>query len=128
MHRCSHKCINAINCIVLIAYWAVFFWKILTWLVSLQESGPKWPILRRWDVPWNWQTISLSSLACGLRCIFNTWLNLYFWWFNKKFIFLNPLKLFSTLVSGKVHKYFCCAIHFWERLIDSQSVLFWQGW
>ncbi|XP_019170518.1 PREDICTED: uncharacterized protein LOC109166084 isoform X2 [Ipomoea nil] len=29
-------------------------------------SGPKWPILRRWDVPWNWQTISLSSLACGL--------------------------------------------------------------
>nr|GMD28715.1 CAAX amino terminal protease family protein, putative [Ipomoea batatas] len=32
----------------------------------MQGSGPKWPILRRWDVPWNWQTISLSSLACGL--------------------------------------------------------------
>nr|GMD29640.1 putative CAAX amino terminal protease [Ipomoea batatas] len=32
-------------------------------------SGPKWPILRRWDVPWNWQTISLSSLACGLSFV-----------------------------------------------------------
>ncbi|KAL3368151.1 hypothetical protein AABB24_009165, partial [Solanum stoloniferum] len=30
-------------------------------------GGPDWPILRRWDVPWNWQTVSLSSLACGLR-------------------------------------------------------------
>nr|AAT38683.2 CAAX amino terminal protease family protein, putative [Solanum demissum] len=29
-------------------------------------GGPDWPILRRWDVPWNWQTVSLSSLACGL--------------------------------------------------------------
>ncbi|CAA0822299.1 CAAX amino terminal protease family protein [Striga hermonthica] len=25
-----------------------------------------WRILKRWDVPWNWQTISLTSLACGL--------------------------------------------------------------
>ncbi|KAH1053842.1 hypothetical protein GLYMA_08G300800v4 [Glycine max] len=30
----------------------------------LQESG--WPILRRWEVPWQWQTVSLTSLACGL--------------------------------------------------------------
>ncbi|RAL37633.1 hypothetical protein DM860_000327 [Cuscuta australis] len=32
-------------------------------------SGPKWPILRRWDVPWNWQTVSLSSFACGLSYV-----------------------------------------------------------
>ncbi|KAG9146935.1 hypothetical protein Leryth_021574 [Lithospermum erythrorhizon] len=29
------------------------------------DNKEGWPILRRWDVPWNWQTISLSSLACG---------------------------------------------------------------
>ncbi|KAL2568950.1 hypothetical protein AAZV13_18G099300 [Glycine max] len=28
-----------------------------------KESG--WPILRRWEVPWEWQTVSLTSLACG---------------------------------------------------------------
>ncbi|GAA0185516.1 hypothetical protein Leryth_002233 [Lithospermum erythrorhizon] len=28
-----------------------------------------WPILRRWDVPWNWQTIALSSAACGLSFV-----------------------------------------------------------
>ncbi|CAH9123926.1 unnamed protein product [Cuscuta epithymum] len=32
-------------------------------------SGPKWPILRRWEVPWNWQTVSLSTLACGLSFV-----------------------------------------------------------
>ncbi|XP_016453561.1 uncharacterized protein LOC107777905 isoform X2 [Nicotiana tabacum] len=32
-------------------------------------SGPDWPILRRWNVPWNWQTVSLSSLACGLSFV-----------------------------------------------------------
>ncbi|CAN4124462.1 unnamed protein product [Withania somnifera] len=32
-------------------------------------TGPDWPILRRWDVPWNWQTVSLSSLACGLSFV-----------------------------------------------------------
>lgn len=26
-----------------------------------------WPILRRWNVPWPWQTVSLTSLACGIR-------------------------------------------------------------
>ncbi|XP_028798674.1 uncharacterized protein LOC114754093 isoform X3 [Neltuma alba] len=31
-----------------------------------QESEQKWPILRRWQVPWEWQTVSLTSLACGL--------------------------------------------------------------
>ncbi|XP_040874469.1 uncharacterized protein [Glycine max] len=36
----------------------------------LQESG--WPILRRWEVPWQWQTVSLTSLACGLGCVLNS--------------------------------------------------------
>ncbi|KZV29921.1 CAAX amino terminal protease family protein [Dorcoceras hygrometricum] len=36
----------------------------------LKKSGLDWRILKRWDVPWNWQTISLSSLACGLRLSF----------------------------------------------------------
>ncbi|MED6121646.1 hypothetical protein PIB30_032187 [Stylosanthes scabra] len=31
-----------------------------------KESGLDWPILRRWEVPWEWQTLSLTSLACGL--------------------------------------------------------------
>ncbi|XP_020236385.1 uncharacterized protein LOC109815963 [Cajanus cajan] len=31
-----------------------------------KESGLGWPILRRWEVPWEWQTVSLTSLACGL--------------------------------------------------------------
>ncbi|KAL9298179.1 hypothetical protein ACSQ67_024075 [Phaseolus vulgaris] len=30
------------------------------------DSGLEWPILRRWEVPWEWQTVSLTSLACGL--------------------------------------------------------------
>nr|GMD85584.1 putative CAAX aminoterminal protease [Ipomoea batatas] len=30
-------------------------------------SGSNCPIFRRWSVPWNWQTISLTSLACGFR-------------------------------------------------------------
>lgn len=32
-------------------------------------SGLDWPILKRWDVPWKWQTVSLTSLACGLSFI-----------------------------------------------------------
>lgn len=28
-----------------------------------------WPILKRWDVPWQWQTISLTSLACGVSFV-----------------------------------------------------------
>ncbi|XP_057420482.1 uncharacterized protein LOC130714591 [Lotus japonicus] len=31
-----------------------------------KEPGLEWPILRRWEVPWEWQTVSLTSLACGL--------------------------------------------------------------
>lgn len=34
-----------------------------------KESGLNWQILKRWDVPWNWQTISLTSLACGLSFV-----------------------------------------------------------
>ncbi|KAK9750778.1 hypothetical protein RND81_02G221400 [Saponaria officinalis] len=32
-------------------------------------SGLDWPILKRWDVPWPWQTISLTSLACGISFV-----------------------------------------------------------
>ncbi|KAK2636223.1 hypothetical protein Ddye_031015 [Dipteronia dyeriana] len=31
-----------------------------------KESELEWPVLKRWDVPWGWQTASLTSLACGL--------------------------------------------------------------
>ncbi|XP_050203865.1 uncharacterized protein LOC126653911 [Mercurialis annua] len=31
-----------------------------------EEDGSDWPILQRWNVPWQWQTASLTSLACGL--------------------------------------------------------------
>ncbi|KAA8529431.1 hypothetical protein F0562_033770 [Nyssa sinensis] len=34
-----------------------------------KESGLDWPILKRWDVPWKWQTVSLTSLACGLSFV-----------------------------------------------------------
>ncbi|KDP41192.1 hypothetical protein JCGZ_15599 [Jatropha curcas] len=34
-----------------------------------QENGLDWPILKRWDVPWQWQTASLTSLACGLSFV-----------------------------------------------------------
>ena len=34
-----------------------------------QESGLEWPILRRWEVPWQWQTVTLTSLACGFGCV-----------------------------------------------------------
>lgn len=32
-----------------------------------KETGAQWQILKRWEVPWEWQTVSLTSLACGLR-------------------------------------------------------------
>ncbi|KAI7745516.1 hypothetical protein M8C21_019943, partial [Ambrosia artemisiifolia] len=32
-------------------------------------SELEWPILRRWDVPWEWYTVSLTSLACGLSFV-----------------------------------------------------------
>ncbi|XP_045805004.1 uncharacterized protein LOC123898156 [Trifolium pratense] len=31
-----------------------------------KDSGLEWPILRRWEVPWGWQTVSLTFFACGL--------------------------------------------------------------
>ncbi|XP_059648848.1 uncharacterized protein LOC132294859 isoform X1 [Cornus florida] len=34
-----------------------------------KESGLDWPILKRWDVPWKWQTFALTSLACGLSFV-----------------------------------------------------------
>ncbi|XP_024021502.1 uncharacterized protein LOC21384633 [Morus notabilis] len=34
-----------------------------------KESGSEWPILKRWEVPWQWQTVSLTSLACGLSFV-----------------------------------------------------------
>ncbi|KAG6654304.1 uncharacterized protein LOC122311687 [Carya illinoinensis] len=34
-----------------------------------KETGLDWPILKRWDVPWEWQTVSLTSLACGLSFV-----------------------------------------------------------
>ncbi|XP_076928629.1 uncharacterized protein LOC143592639 [Bidens hawaiensis] len=32
-------------------------------------SELEWPILQRWDVPWEWYTVSLTSLACGLSFV-----------------------------------------------------------
>ncbi|KAK9116743.1 hypothetical protein Sjap_015690 [Stephania japonica] len=32
-----------------------------------KETGLDWPILKRWNVPWKWQTVILTMLACGLR-------------------------------------------------------------
>ncbi|PSS13522.1 Membrane peptidase [Actinidia chinensis var. chinensis] len=34
-----------------------------------KENELDWPILKRWDVPWEWQTVSLTSLACGLSFV-----------------------------------------------------------
>ncbi|TYJ41123.1 hypothetical protein E1A91_A04G187600v1 [Gossypium mustelinum] len=34
-----------------------------------EETELGWPILKRWEVPWEWQTVSLTSLACGLSFI-----------------------------------------------------------
>ncbi|KAJ0256966.1 CAAX amino terminal protease family protein [Hirschfeldia incana] len=36
---------------------------------KLQGGGSEWPILERWEVPWEWQTVSLTSLACGLSFV-----------------------------------------------------------
>jgi len=34
---------------------------------KLQGGSSEWPILQRWEVPWGWQTVSLTSFACALR-------------------------------------------------------------
>lgn len=31
------------------------------------ENSDEWPILRRWDVPWEWQTVVLTMVGCGVR-------------------------------------------------------------
>ncbi|KAJ0094069.1 hypothetical protein Patl1_15926 [Pistacia atlantica] len=33
------------------------------------ETKLDWPVLKRWDVPWGWQTASLTSLTCGLSFV-----------------------------------------------------------
>ncbi|XP_021320116.1 uncharacterized protein LOC8077828 isoform X3 [Sorghum bicolor] len=30
------------------------------------KSSDEWPVLRRWDVPWEWPTISLTMVACAV--------------------------------------------------------------
>ncbi|KAI0494643.1 hypothetical protein KFK09_024784 [Dendrobium nobile] len=30
-----------------------------------KRLGANWPILSRWDVPWEWQTVLFSMIACG---------------------------------------------------------------
>lgn len=47
--------------------------KVPRFVISInaqKDPVAKWPILERWDVPWEWQTASLTSLACGFRCAF----------------------------------------------------------
>ncbi|KAL6562519.1 hypothetical protein OROGR_003526 [Orobanche gracilis] len=36
---------------------------------TIRDNAINQGILERWDVPWNWQTISLTSFACGLSCV-----------------------------------------------------------
>ncbi|CAG7899794.1 unnamed protein product, partial [Brassica rapa] len=36
---------------------------------KLQEGSSDWAILERWEVPWEWQTASLTSLACVLSFV-----------------------------------------------------------
>ncbi|KAL5553835.1 hypothetical protein UlMin_041236 [Ulmus minor] len=37
--------------------------------VQEKETVSVLPILKRWEVPWEWQTVSLTSLACGLSFV-----------------------------------------------------------
>ncbi|KAF0915398.1 hypothetical protein E2562_036096 [Oryza meyeriana var. granulata] len=32
-----------------------------------EQNPEEWPILRRWDVPWEWQTVVLTMVGCGVR-------------------------------------------------------------
>ncbi|EOA38916.1 hypothetical protein CARUB_v10011314mg, partial [Capsella rubella] len=36
---------------------------------KLQGGSSEWPILQRWEVPWGWQTVSLTSFACALSFV-----------------------------------------------------------
>ncbi|WVZ64938.1 hypothetical protein U9M48_014381 [Paspalum notatum var. saurae] len=33
------------------------------------KSSDEWPILRRWDVPWEWQTVVLTMVGCGVSFV-----------------------------------------------------------
>ncbi|KAM0831640.1 hypothetical protein ACQ4PT_065399 [Festuca glaucescens] len=33
------------------------------------ESVDEWPVLGRWDVPWQWPTVSLTLVACAVSCL-----------------------------------------------------------
>ncbi|CAO2201964.1 unnamed protein product [Urochloa humidicola] len=33
---------------------------------DMEKGLDEWPILRRWDVPWEWPTISLTMVACAV--------------------------------------------------------------
>ncbi|KAK3130050.1 hypothetical protein QOZ80_6BG0488240 [Eleusine coracana subsp. coracana] len=33
------------------------------------KSLDQWPILRRWDVPWGWQTVVLTMVGCGVSFV-----------------------------------------------------------
>ncbi|CAL9057145.1 uncharacterized protein LOC135677332 [Musa acuminata AAA Group] len=34
-----------------------------------EDSEVEWSVLRRWDVPWSWQTVSLTMMACGVSFV-----------------------------------------------------------
>ncbi|MCL7052019.1 hypothetical protein MKW94_005109 [Papaver nudicaule] len=34
-----------------------------------KETGEEWKIFKRWDVPWKWQTVFLTMVACGLSFV-----------------------------------------------------------
>ncbi|KAG8056733.1 hypothetical protein GUJ93_ZPchr0002g23313 [Zizania palustris] len=33
------------------------------------KNQDEWPILRRWDVPWEWQTVVLTMVGCGVSFV-----------------------------------------------------------
>ncbi|CAL5081425.1 unnamed protein product [Urochloa decumbens] len=33
------------------------------------KSSGEWPILRRWDVPWEWRTVVLTMVGCGVSFV-----------------------------------------------------------
>ncbi|KAL9253090.1 hypothetical protein AKJ16_DCAP00165 [Drosera capensis] len=50
---------------------------------------PGWPILKRWDVPWPWQTVLLTSFACGVSFLGVLLINVYH--YADKFLFFSDL-------------------------------------
>jgi hypothetical protein len=39
----------------------------LVTLSGPKQSSDEWAIVRRWDVPWEWQTVVFSMVGCGVR-------------------------------------------------------------